>query len=244
MPTGLATTTGDSAAYVCDSTGVGRVRRGSCTMLALPPVGIVAGGHVDQTPESIAGPRLRESAVLLPLYARDDEPQLLFIKRTDKVGLHKGEIGFPGGRLEPDDPTPLAAALREAYEELGILPEAVTPLGALPAVSTVVTSMLIYPFVGRLPAPPDLIPEPFEVAETIEVPLNILRDPATYHEEDWVIRGVERRIFVYRHNGHAIWGATGRIVQHLLRRLDRWPWGPIGRPWTIDDVAAALDGTA
>jgi 8-oxo-dGTP pyrophosphatase MutT (NUDIX family) len=198
---------------------------------------------VERLPEPVAGVRLRESAVLIPLYERDGEPQLLFIKRTDKVGLHKGEIGFPGGRLEPDDPTPLAAALREAYEELGILPEAVTPLGALPSVNTVVTSMLIYPFVGRLAAPPDLIPDPFEVADTIEVPLAILRDPATYHDEDWVIRGVERRIFVYRYEGHAIWGATGRIVQHFLQRLERWPWGPDDRAWDLDDVTAALAGT-
>jgi hypothetical protein len=194
---------------------------------------------VERLPEPAAGVRLRESAVLIPLYEREGEPQLLFIKRTDKVGLHKGEIGFPGGRLEPGDPSPLAAALREAYE----LPEAVTPLGALPSVNTVVTSMLIYPFVGRLAAPPDLIPDPFEVAETIEVPLAILRDPATYHEEDWVIRGVERRIFVYRYDGHAIWGATGRIVQHFLRRLERWPWGPDNRAWDLDDVAVALAGT-
>lgn len=198
---------------------------------------------MERPAELAAVPRLRECAVLLPLYERAGQTQLLFIKRTDKVGLHKGEIGFPGGRLEPDDPTPLAGALREAHEELGIPPETVTPLGALPAVSTVVSGMLIYPFIGRLPAPPDLLPDPFEVAETIEVPLAVLRDPANYHEEDWLLRGVRRRIFVYRHGPHDIWGATGRIVQHFLQRLDRWPWEPFDRDWNLDDIAAALAGT-
>jgi 8-oxo-dGTP pyrophosphatase MutT (NUDIX family) len=200
--------------------------------------------RLERANESAAGPRLREAAVLLPLYEREGQPQLLFIKRTDKVGLHKGEIGFPGGRLERDDPTPLAAALREAHEELGIPPETVTPLGALPIVATVVTSMVIHPFVGRLPAPPEILPDPYEVAETIEVPLAFLRDPANYYEEDWLLRGVQRRIFVYRYGLHDIWGATGRIVQHFLERLDRWPWGPFDRDWDLDDIAAALAGTA
>ena len=199
---------------------------------------------MERAGESAAGPKLREAAVLIPLYERAGQPQLLFIKRTDKVGLHKGEIGFPGGRIELDDPSALAAALREAHEELGIPPQTVTPLGALPSVATVVTSMLIFPFVGRLPAPPDLLPDPFEVAETIEVPLAVLRDPANQHEEEWLLRGVRRRIFVYRYGEHDIWGATGRIVQHFLQRLDRWPWGPFDRDWNLDDIAAALEGTA
>lgn len=195
---------------------------------------------MDHAPNPVAGPRLREAAVLIPLYERAGQPQLLFIKRTERVGLHKGEIGFPGGRIEPDDASPLAAALREAHEELGIPPATVTPLGALPPVSTVVTSMLIHPFVGRLPGPPDLVPDPFEVAETIEVPLAVLLDPATYREEDWLLRGVRRRVFLYRHGPHDIWGATGRIVQHFLQRLADWPWAPHDRAWTLDDVAAAL----
>ncbi len=199
---------------------------------------------MERSLDRAARPQIREAAVLVPLYERAGQPHLLFIKRTDKVGLHKGEIGFPGGRLELDDPSALAAALREAHEELGIPPETVTPLGALPAVATVVTSMLIYPFIGRLPAPPDLLPDPFEVAETIEVPLAALRDPTNHHEEDWLLRGVRRRIFVYRYGPHDIWGATGRIVQHFLQRLDRWPWGPFDRDWDLNDIAAALEGTA
>jgi 8-oxo-dGTP pyrophosphatase MutT (NUDIX family) len=191
-----------------------------------------------------APPTLRESAVLLPLYARDNRPHLLFIKRTEHVGLHKGEIGFPGGRIEAEDATPWAAALREAWEEVGIVPETVQPLGALPPVSTVVTSMLIYPFVGCLPAPPVLRPEPFEVAETIEVPLAVLLDPLTYVEEDWILRGVPRRVFIYRHGPYDIWGATGRIVQQFLRRLTSWLAAPAPDAWTLDAVAAALAETA
>ena len=188
--------------------------------------------------------RLRESAVLIALYERDDAVRVLFIKRTDRVGTHKGEIGFPGGRIETDDASPLAAALREAEEEVGIPVADVTPLGALPTVETIVTGMLIHPFVGRLDAPPTLIPSPFEVAATIEVPLPHLLDPATYHEADWIIRGVQRRIFYYLYEGHEIWGATGRIVQLLLDRLEAWDARPPQNAWTLDDVAAALDATA
>ncbi len=187
---------------------------------------------------------LRESAVLMPLYERDGAVQVLFIRRTDRVGLHKGEIGFPGGRLELTDTGPLAAALRETEEELGIPYHTVRPIGALPPVSTVVTGILIYPFVGQLAAPPQIVPSAFEVAATIEVPLPVLLDPATYHEEDWLIRDVPRRIFVYRHGPHDIWGATGRIVQHFLDRLQRWPDRPPRDAWTLDDVAAALAATA
>ena len=132
----------------------------------------------------------------------------------------------------------------ETHEEVGIPPYAVLPIGALPPVATVVTSMLIHPFVGQLAGTPELRPDPFEVAETIEVPLAVLLDPATYHEEDWVIRGVQRRIFVYRHGPYDIWGATGRIVQQFLRRLRAWPDRPAGYDWTLDEVAAALAATA
>jgi 8-oxo-dGTP pyrophosphatase MutT (NUDIX family) len=197
---------------------------------------------VDPLTGQPAPPSLRESAVLIPLYERDGAPQLLFIKRTDRVRTHRGEIGFPGGRIETEDASPLAAALREAEEELGISPAQVTPLGELPSVSTVVTSMLIHPFVGRLDQPPELRPDPFEVAEIVEVPLMTLLDPATFVVEDWVLRGTPRTIFIYRYGPYDIWGATGRIVQQFLARLSEWPGHPPDAPWTLDEVAAVLSG--
>jgi len=197
---------------------------------------------VDPLTGQPAPPSLRESAVLIPLYERDGAPQLLFIKRTERVRTHRGEIGFPGGRIEPEDASPLAAALREAEEELGISPTQVAPLGALPPVSTVVTSTLIHPFVGRLDQPPQLRPDPFEVAEVVEVPLMTLLDPATCVVEERVLRGTPRTIFIYRCGPHDIWGATGRIVQQFLARLSEWPGHPPDAPWTLDEVAAALSG--
>ena len=74
--------------------------------------------------------------------------------------------------------------------------------------------------------------------------LPTLLDPATYHEEDWIIRGVQRRIFVYRYGPYDIWGATGRIVQEFLARLESWPERPPTFAWTLDDIAAALAATA
>jgi 8-oxo-dGTP pyrophosphatase MutT (NUDIX family) len=179
---------------------------------------------------------------LLPLYERDGAPQALFIKRTELVGTHKGEIGLPGGRIEPEDVSPLAAALREAEEEVGIPPADVTVLGALPRVSTFSTGMELYPFVGRLAAPPALRLSAFEVAEAIEVPLAVLLHPDTYVEEDRVLRGVPRRIFIYRHGPYDIWGVTGRIVQEFLALLAAWPGHAPGAPWSLDEVAAVLKG--
>ncbi len=203
----------------------------------VPPPG---GVPLDPLTGEPAPPSRRQSAVLMPLYERDGEPQVLFIRRTDRVGMHKGEIGFPGGRIEPEDASPLDAALREAEEELGIPPSDVTPIGGLTPVPTIVTSILIHPFVGRLDAPPTLRPDPFEVAEAIEVPLATLLDPATYHEEEWLLRGARRRVFVYRCGPHDIWGATGRIVQQFLARLEAWPGHAPGAPWTLDDVVEAM----
>lgn len=178
--------------------------------------------------------------MLLPLFARDGEVRLLFIKRSERVAWHKGEIAFPGGRIEPWDKSPLEAALREAEEELGIAPRAVLPLGALAPVATIVSNMLILPFAGLLAAPPVLRPDAFEVAAVIEVPLGAFFDPAACRVEERVVRGSARSVPYYYFETHEIWGATGRIVRLLLEQLDRGGAASAGTLWTIERVAAAF----
>lgn len=182
----------------------------------------------------------RASAVLLPLYARDGEPYLLFIKRSDRVAWHKGEIAFPGGRIEDPDASPLDAALRETEEELGIPRRDVLPLGALEPVATVVSGMLIYPHVGRLPAPLIVRPDGYEVAEVIEAPLRHLLDPSSRHIAERVVSGGTRRLPFYKYGEHEIWGATGRILESLIARLNAIGTCPHGTSWTLDQVEAVF----
>lgn len=182
----------------------------------------------------------RLSAVLLPLYARDGETRLLFIKRSDRVAWHKGEIAFPGGRIEPSDKSPLQAALREADEELGINPRDVIPLGALAPVSTIVSNMRILPFVGLLPVLPALRPDAFEVAEVIDVPLGALFDPAARRVAERLVRGTIQNVPFYYVESHEIWGATGRIVRLLLEKLDRGGGASTDGSWTLQRVATAF----
>lgn len=184
--------------------------------------------------------RPRASAVLLPVFASKGETHLLFIKRSDRVAWHKGEIAFPGGRVEDSDASPLEAALRETEEELGIPRRDVVPLGALEPVATVVSGMLIYPHVGRLTAPPIVRPDGYEVAEVIAVPLWHLLDPASRLIGDRVVSGGTRRLPFYKYGEHEIWGATGRILESLIARL-----GDPGKKtqrtrWTLDQIEAML----
>ena len=160
------------------------------------------------------------AAVLVPIVPAPSGCYLLLTRRTDGLSNHRGEIAFPGGRLEPGE-TPPAAALREAHEELGIEPGEVDLIGGLPGVGTNLSRFWIMPWVGVL-APDSrsrIVPNPAEVAELLEVPLDALAAPGCRRDQRF-IRG--RRVVVspaYDTPAGTIWGATARIVAELLDEL-------------------------
>ena len=164
------------------------------------------------------------AAVLVPVLDRP-EPALLFTVRSQEVRDHKGEISFPGGVRHPEDRDLLGTALRETEEELGIVPDLVEVLGALPPTNTVVTGYVIVPFVGVLTGRPALVPSPVEISEVLELPVAALS--AAEREEGIEREGELRTWFAYEVDGHTVWGATGRIVHGFLEVLRRRGWdGP------------------
>lgn len=167
----------------------------------------------------------RQSAVLVPLYQTGGEFQILLIKRTEHLKTHQGQIGFPGGTWDPEDPNPTATALREAYEEMGIRLEDVDVLGELDDTSTATSNFLITPVVGIIPFPYPFQVNPGEIADLLSLPLAILRDPQAFREETWEREGGPVRVFVRREGPHVIWGATARILRHFGEILFAAPAG-------------------
>jgi 8-oxo-dGTP pyrophosphatase MutT (NUDIX family) len=171
---------------------------------------------LDPAPRYSAAPGAALAAVLAPVLATQPEPRLVFTKRADSMSRHAGEISFPGGLLDPGEDLP-EAALREAEEELGISPDDVELVGALPPVHTHVSGILIVPFVGMLWSDPRFTPNEAEIAEVIEVPVATLIDVGG--EREFTFEGSSFRTFVFPVDEHVIWGATGRILKSLLDLL-------------------------
>jgi len=186
----------------------------------LPQVPPESGGHDDYHIDSITPPVLggTRAAVLIPVIAAT-EPVLLFTRRTETLARHSGQVSFPGGRVEPNDASPLATALRETAEETGIAPAHVRVVGYLPRYRTG-TGFDIQPVVGLVAEGFTLTPDPREVAEVFEVPLAFLCDPANVRRESREIGGRHRNFYAITYKDHEIWGATAAIVVSLARRLN------------------------
>lgn len=162
------------------------------------------------------------AAVLLPLVRRSDGDALLFTVRNEGLRTHAGQVSFPGGRIEADDADPVAAALRETEEEIGIRRELMQPRGFLDCFETI-SGFGVTPVVAEIAPDYVLAPDPREVAAVFEVPLAFLLDAANLQrsEIDW--RGRRREIYEYAYAGRRIWGATAAMLVNLLRRMEAMP---------------------
>lgn len=175
---------------------------------------------VRDVPASDAAPT--PAGVLIPVFERDGAPHLVFTRRTDTVRDHKGQISFPGGARDPQDGSLLDTALREAREEIGLEPSAVEILGELDDYVTV-TNYLVTPFVGLVPDAYGWRPHAAEVAEVLEVPLQVLRDPARHEVRTLVWQGEPREVHYFDAGSCIVWGVTARILLQLLDAVDRMP---------------------
>jgi len=159
------------------------------------------------------------AAVLIGLVNRPDGPTILLTKRTDHLKDHAGQICFPGGRIEAEDASIEAAALREAEEEIGLAPEKVDIVSRLAPYDTS-TGFCVHPVVGWIEPPITFELDPFEVAEVFELPLSFALDPQN-HQKQSHLRGTKRRsYYVLPYEGRFIWGATAGmlvIFANLLR---------------------------
>ncbi len=161
-----------------------------------------------------------EAAVLIPVTDRAD-PGVILTKRPETMRKHPGQVAFPGGRVDPGDADVIAAAVREAEEEIGLTPSLVEIVGALDLYRTI-TDYCITPVMAVIPPDLPLAANDEEVETIFEVPLSFLLDAGNHvqQEVDW--EGARRHYWEMHWGDHRIWGATAAMIVNMSRRL-RWP---------------------
>lgn len=194
-------------------------------LAALEPPGAVPAGpawNLDELGGLLApDAALAEAAVLVPLLGLR-EPRVLLTRRHDGLRHHAGQVSFPGGRKDPDDAGPVATALREAAEEIGLRGADARVLGYLDPLATI-SGFRVLPVVARLPEGFEARPQPGEVAEVFSLPLRWLMAPENLRSIPIMVGGRERHVFEYRSHeaapGQRVWGATASILYNLRQRL-------------------------
>ena len=186
----------------------------------LDPMAGGARGDLDLNPsmrEAAGVTATRPAAVLVPIIDRT-EPTVLFTVRTQDLASHAGQVAFPGGKIDPDDESPVAAALREAKEEIGLAPSLIEPLGYLDLYLTF-SGFRILPTVARVQQDFLLTLNPREVTEIFEVPLRFLMTPANLQRRSREWKGISREYYAIPFGDRYIWGITAGIVRNLYDRI-------------------------
>ena len=181
-----------------------------------PPAG--PGWNHAQLADVLPAVPPKEAAVLVGLVPRQGGTQVLLTRRTEGLRNHAGQVGFPGGRIEEDDRHPVAAALRESEEEIGLTLAQVAPIGFLDPFITI-SNYRVLPVVAAIDPAFVAVPSPDEVDTVFEVPLAFLMDPANAHWREVEHLGRPRRLLEYSWPSEYIWGATAAMLFNLREKL-------------------------
>lgn len=194
------------------------------SLLPLPDVSVLANRIADRvvsvenlsselSQEWVAS--ARSSAVLVALVDTDSGPSFILTTRADHLRNHRGEVSFPGGRVEEAESVH-AAALRESEEEIGLLPQYVRVVGELDPLTTFVSNSMIVPVVGVVESIAGLCINPDEVSRVLIVPIAELLTSKTYHNEWWLTPRGDMNIHFFDLDDETIWGATARIIRQFI----------------------------
>lgn len=164
------------------------------------------------------GRKLRPAGVLVPIEVTETGARLWLTKRSSALQHHPGQVAFPGGKQEEGDADIVAAALREAHEEIGLAPGMVEVLGTLPPHETV-TSFHVTPVIGVISEPFSPVPEAGEVEEVFSVPLDHVLELGRFRVESRRWRGTRRHYFAAPYGPYYIWGATARMLRAMAEAV-------------------------
>ncbi|RMG17640.1 MAG: CoA pyrophosphatase, partial [Deltaproteobacteria bacterium] len=171
--------------------------------------------------------RPRAASVLVPLVEDGGEFGLVLTRRSEDLPTHKGQVAFPGGHVDPADAGPVAAALREAQEEIGLPPDRVEVLGLLDDFPTRHDDTAVTPVVGWIPELPPLRPEPGEVARIFRIPLAALARPEAWRSQMVRHGGRSYPLYFFEWDGELLWGLSAYITLALLAET------PLGPPFPL-----------